>query len=239
MESTTFLALSKQVAIEMRLANLANNLANASTPGFKRMDMSFESFLRRQDATGPILYPVERPARTDLASGPLVVTGNQLDLAVTRNDRAFFLVQRGDERLVTRAGAMQVDAERRIVTASGDPILGADEAPIVLPGRSADVNVTEGGAIYEGAELVGQLAVVEVSAGATLDPQGGNLLRASRTEPAEQFTVKQGVIEQSNVQAVIELTRLIQLSRDFEALQQVSSSEHARLVDVIDRIPAV
>ena len=50
---------------------------------------------------------------------------------------------------------------------------------------------------------------------------------------------RQGVIEQSNVQAVIELTRLIQLSRDFEALQQVSSSEHARLVDVIDRIPAV
>jgi flagellar basal-body rod protein FlgF len=64
-------------------------------------------------------------------------------------------------------------------------------------------------------------------------------MKASATRPAEGFEVKQGVVEQSNVQSIMELTRLIQLTRDFESLQQIQSSEHARLTDVIERVPTV
>ncbi|MBM3481604.1 MAG: flagellar hook basal-body protein, partial [Alphaproteobacteria bacterium] len=94
MESTNFLALSKQVALEMRLSNIANNLANASTPGYRRNEMSFEGYLSRQHASAPILYPVERGVRVDLGEGPAIATGNQLDLSITGNDRAFFVVAR-------------------------------------------------------------------------------------------------------------------------------------------------
>ena len=239
MESTSFLALSKQVALEMRLSNIANNLANASTPGYRRNEMAFDGFLSRQHAAAPIVYPVERGLRVDLGAGPAISTGNQLDLSLTGNDRAFFVVARGNETFVTRAGTFQLDESGRLVTAAGDPVLGAGGDPIVLPGRSANITVTSGGAIYEGDDLVGELQVVEVAPGATLDGRGDSRMAASSTRPAEGFAVKQGVVEQSNVQSILELARMVQLSRDFEALQQIQAAEHSRLTDVIERLPAV
>jgi flagellar basal-body rod protein FlgF len=239
MESTAFLALSKQVALEMRLANVANNLANVSTPGYRRMEMSFGGFMSRQHASAPIVYPVERPMRVDLTAGQALGTGNQLDLSISGNDRAFFVVARGNETFLTRAGALQLDQSGQIVTASGNPILGTNGEPIVLPERIGTITVTAGGAIYGGDDLVGELDVVEVPPGATLDARGDSLMKASATRPAEGFEIKQGVVEQSNVQAILEMTRLIQLTRDFEALQQIQTSEHARLTDVIERVPTL
>jgi flagellar basal-body rod protein FlgF len=239
MESTAFLALSKQVAIEMRLASLSNNLANASTPGYRRTEMSFDGFVSRQHASARIIYPVERPMRVDLTAGPVVATGNQLDLSIGGNDRAFFVVARGNDTFLTRAGTLQLDQDGQLMTPSGNPVLGTSGEPIVLPGRSGTITVTATGAIYEGDDLVGELDVVEVPPGATLDARGDGLMKASATRPAEGFEVKQGVVEQSNVQSIMELTRLIQLTRDFEALQQIQSSEHARLTDVIERVPTV
>lgn len=239
MESTSFLALSKQVALEMRMANIANNLANASTPGYRRNEMAFEGFLSRQHASAPILYPVERGLRVDLASGPAIATGNQLDLSITGNDRAFFVVARGNETFVTRAGTFQLDETGRLATPAGDTVLGANGDPIVMPGRSATITVTSGGAVYEGEELVGELQLVEVAPGATLDARGDSRMAASSTVPAEGFAVKQGVVEQSNVQAILELTKMIQITRDFESLQQIQASEHSRLTDVIERVPTV
>jgi len=239
MESTNFLALSKQVALEMRLSNIANNLANASTPGYRRNEMSFEGYLSRQHASAPILYPVERGVRVDLGEGPAIATGNQLDLSITGNDRAFFVVARGNETFLTRAGTFQLSDSGQLVTAFGDAVLGATGQPITLPGRAATVTVTSGGAIYEGEELVGEFQLLEVVPGATLDTRGDSRLSASATRPAESYMIKQGVVEQSNVQSVIELTKLIQLARDFEALQQIQASEHSRLTDVIERLPTV
>jgi flagellar basal-body rod protein FlgF len=239
MESTSFLALSKQVALEMRLSNIANNLANASTPGYRRNEMAFEGFLSRQHASAPILYPVERGVRVDLGEGPVIATGNQLDLSITGNDRAFFVVARGNETFLTRAGTFQLDDSGQLATAAGDVVLGASGQPIVLPGRSATITVTGNGAVYEGEDLVGELQLVEVAPGASLDTRGDSRLTASATRPAEGYAIKQGVVEQSNVQSIIELTKLIQLSRDFEALQQIQASEHSRLTDVIERLPTV
>lgn len=239
MESTAFLALSKQIAIEMRLANLSNNLANASSPGYRRTEMAFDGYVSRQHASAPIIYPVERGIRVDLSAGPIVATGNQLDLSLSGNDRAFFAVSRGGEKLLTRAGSLQLDPAGTLRTATGDPILGANDDPITLPGRSATVTVTNSGAIYEGDELVAELQILEVAPGATLDARGDGLMAASASRPAESFEVKQGAVEQSNVQTILELTRLIQLTRDFEALQQIQVSEHARLGDMIERLPAL
>ena len=137
MESTAFLALSKQVALEMRLANVANNLANVSTPGYRRMEMSFGGYMSRQHASAPIVYPVERPMRVDLTAGQALGTGNQLDLSISGNDRAFFVVARGNETFLTRAGALQLDQSGQGSASSAPRARNATASGSSMPAASA------------------------------------------------------------------------------------------------------
>lgn len=241
MESSSFVALSKQWAIQHRMTNIANNLANASTPGYRKNEMNFATYLSRQTTTSPVLYAVERPSYVSLDAGTLTPTANPLDLAIAENDRAFFVVQARAEgkQLLTRGGVFSLDASGRIVTPSGDPLLGVNDLPIVLPGLEAKIAVSHSGEVLEGEQVVGQIKVLEVSPGASLDHRGRSLYEASGTRPAAGFVVRQSVVEGANVQAVTEMTNLIQLSRDYEMLQQLLTTEHTRLTDLIDKMPMV
>ena len=241
MESSSFVALSKQWAIQHRMTNIANNLANASTPGYRKNEMNFSTYLSRQATTSPILYAVERPSFVNLEAGTLNPTANPLDLAIAENDRAFFVVQARAEGkpLLTRGGAFRLDEAGRVVTSAGDPLLGVNDLPIVLPGVEPKISVSHVGEVLEGEQLVGQIKILEVSPGASLDHRGRSLYEASATQPAAGFVVRQSVVEGANVQAVSEMTNLIQRSRDYEMLQQLLTAEHTRLTDLIDKMPTV
>lgn len=241
METSSFVALSKQWAIQFRMTNIANNIANASTPGYRKNEMNFATYLSRQTTTSPILYAVERPSYVNLDPGTFTTTANPLDLAIADNSRAFFVVQaRAEGRpLLTRGGAFRLDENGRIVTPSGDPLLGANDLPIVLPGIDAKIAVSRSGEVLEGEAPVGQIKILEVPPGAALDHRGRSLYEASATRPATDYVIQQAAVEGSNVQAVNEMTGLMQVTRDYEMLQQLLTAEHTRLSDLIDKLPAM
>jgi flagellar basal-body rod protein FlgF len=241
METSSFVALSKQWAIQFRMTNIANNIANASTPGYRKNEMNFSTHLSRQSTTSPILYAVERPSSVNLEPGIVTTTTNPLDLAVADNDRAFFVVQaRAEGRpLLTRGGAFRLDEGGRIVTPAGDPLLGTNDQPIVLPGLDAKIAVGQSGEVLEGEVPVGQIKILEVPPGASLDHRSRSLYEASATRPATSYVIRQGAIEGSNVQPVSEMTGLLQVTRDYEMLQQLLAAEHTRLSDLIDKLPAM
>lgn len=241
METSSFVALSKQWAIQFRMTNIANNLANASTPGYRKNEMNFATYLSRQTTTSPILYATERPSYVNLDAGTLTQTENQLDLGIADNDRAFFVVQaRAEGRpLLTRGGTFRLDEAGRIVTSSGDPLLGTNDQPIILPGIDTKIAVSATGEVTEGEVPVGQIKILEIPPGAVLDHRGRSLYEASATRPAAGFAIRQGTVEGSNVQTVGELTSLVQVTRDYEMLQQILAAEHTRLSDLIDKLPAL
>jgi flagellar basal-body rod protein FlgF len=242
METSSFVALSKQAAIQHhRLTSLANNIANASTPGYRKNGMNFATFLSRQTTTSPIIYTVEHPAFVNLVAGTITQTANPLDLAISDNDRAFFVVlpQAEGRPMLTRAGTFHLDGTGRVVTPNGDPLLGVNDQPIIMPGIDPKISVSSSGEVLEGDQVVGQIKILELSPGAAVNHRGRGLYESPATRPAAGFVVHQGALEGSNVEVVSEMTELIQLTRNYEMLQQLLSTEHARLTDLIDKMPMV
>lgn len=241
METSSFVALAKQQAIHLRTINIANNIANASTPGYRKNEMNFAAYVSRQTTTSPIIYSIEHPSRVNLEAGTFTVTDNQLDLAIDANERAFFVVQaRAEGRpLLTRSGIFRLDESGRIVTPSGDTLLGINDQPIVLPGIDTKVTVSQSGEVLEGDVTVGQIKILEVPPGSSLEFRGRSLFETNATRPPGSYSIRQGLVEGSNVQPVTEMTSLMEITRQYEMLQQLLTEEHTRLNDLIDKLPVI
>jgi flagellar basal body rod protein FlgG len=216
----------------LRQAVLANNLANAGTTAFKpdipvfRAHLPFDVALQ-QPALAPDTIDrqtggVELAATvTDHSQGPLKVTHSNLDVAIV--GPGFLHVGQGREKFLTRNGKLTLDAQRRLVTSHrGDPVLGSDGQPLVVPAEVADVEISPDGGVAgvaaDGTRVeVGQLALVEPADGVPLIKQGDSLYTApGRLRPATLAQVRQGVLEESAVNPVGSMVELIQTARAFE-----------------------
>lgn len=194
---------------EQKQEVVANNLANASTPGFK----GDRVFARLLEGVG-----MEAQARTDLSIGALTETGRPLDLAL--DGEGFMVVETpAGERLV-RGGSFQLDASRTVVDAEGNPLLG-DTGPIVLPEGEFEFN-TRGEVRVEGA-TISRLRIVRLDDDAALDREGSLRFRpGGQTSPLEvgEVRVRQGNLEESNVDPVGSMVEMIEIQRAYSALQR-------------------
>lgn len=207
---------------------LSNNLANVDTVGFKkelalleaRDSQAIEQGLDRRgsrsqnDVGGGV--EMNRTA-TDFSVGTLRATGIETDFAL-ENPNAFFVVQRGDEQLLTRAGNFHLAADGRLLTQDGDAVLSSDNSPIqldpALPWRSLP------GGLIEQAGDQRELAVRKAGDLAQLRKAGKNYFsvspRSAQSVPAEERRVRQGFVEMSSVNPVQEMVELIAASRTYE-----------------------
>lgn len=225
---------------------IANNLANASTVGFKRDLAAFTQRLpeSQEDPTDPSLAHdlldrlgggmFVRPSETDLRPGQLELTGNDLDLALA--GRGFFAVRaehHGEQvTQLTRDGRLTLDTAGRLITTVGaNPVLDRAGQPIRLD-PTAPVHVDEAGAIHQRGAAVAQLKLVDVADAQTLEHRGNGLysapaaaIEADRQAPAR---VRQGAVEGANVQPVQEMVSMIEANR--------AISQNATLIRYHDRI---
>jgi flagellar basal-body rod protein FlgG len=199
---------------------VANNLANIGTTGFKR-DASFTDwFIESLNDVGAQRY-------TDFAQGELHQTDNPLDLALA--SRGFFVVETQAGPAFTRTGHFTVNDQGFIHTAQGHLLLG-EKGPISVlsaSGTAGDVQITRLGEVYVDKILIDQLSVANIGDLRAVEKIGSNLYRVAndtlvtQLEP-EQYDVRQGVLEGSNVQPVSEMVRMIELQRNFESTQRVA-----------------
>ena len=196
---------------EHRQEVVANNLANASTPGFKG-DRVFARLLAEGGG-------VEAQSRTDFRPGALTETDRPLDLAL--DGEGFMVVQtQGGERLI-RGGAFQLDVSRTVVDPEGNPLLG-DSGPIVLPEGGA-FEFSPRGEVRVDGSVVARLRMVKLSGDAALDREGSLRFRVEgETSPLEEgkVRVRQGHLEESNVDPTGSMVEMIEIQRAYSALQR-------------------
>lgn len=233
-----YTAATGMTAQQMRIDNIANNLANVSTNGFKKARETFEDLIYQQYPVGSDNLQNQRPVnlevgtgtrvvamQRDFTTGDLAYTGGQFDLAI--GGRGFFQVQdmNGNQRF-TRAGRFNVNANGEMVTMNGQSlqpnIFIPDDAERVVINEDGTVQVTFPGDPSE--TTVGQIQLVEFLNPAGLQSVGGNLFQAT-PESGQQMVmdagdgfvnIQQGFIESSNVDIAEELINMVVAQRAFE-----------------------
>lgn len=202
----------------------ANNLANATTTGFKT-DLEQARAMRAIGEGFPSrVYSMSERPSTDTTSGTLMETGRNLDVAV--NGTGWIAVQAGDGlEKYTRSGELQINTRNTLVTASGLPVIGNAGAPVVIP-EAEEINIANDGtiSIRPLGSPANELVVIDQIK--LVNPEVGSLWKGEdglmRTDgliplPADQNpNLRSGYLESSNVNAVSELTSIISLSRQFE-----------------------
>jgi flagellar basal-body rod protein FlgF/flagellar basal-body rod protein FlgG len=229
MENALLVGLSRQMALSRQLEVVANNIANINTTGFKADNSVFEHFLmpnaRDNHFTGAdrrIGFVQDRATWHDLSSGAMQQTGNPLDIAIDGN--AFLAVRTPNGDRYTRNGALQINASGQLVTSEGYQVLG-EAGPITFQNTDRDIEIAKNGliSVREGTNTRadsprGKLRLVAFEQPHRLRKDGGSTFLAPEgLEPvaAKGSTVLQGAIEKSNVRGVVEMTRLIEVTRHY------------------------
>jgi flagellar basal-body rod protein FlgF len=233
MDNSLLVSLSQQLAAYRAMDVIANNLANVSTPGFKREAAKFEEYVQQEhpaeDQKGPqsISFVKDAGVMRDSAQGNIEKTGATYDLAL--NGNGYFQVQTAAGMRYTRDGHFSLDAGGNLVTSEGYQVQG-DGGAITIAPTDGDINIAPDGTISSVVRGVGnqlgKVKVVDFANDAALTKQGGNLYSTSQTPTtATKATMRQGALEASNVQPVIEISKMIEVMRAYEATATLSKSQ--------------
>ncbi len=243
MESPIQIALSRQTALRRSLDSTANNIANASTSGYRREQTLFQEYLARTGTPGNrqmVSYTQDIGTFRDFSEGTLTSTGNPLDVAL-RGD-AFFTVGHPAQNMYTRNGVFHLDANGQIVTADGYPILAENGQPISVPqNERGQILIDSQGTVsfttQNGIQDLGRLALVRFNDQQAMRPAGSSMYATDQEAlPAPETVVAQGYIESSNVKPVLEVTQMLEIMRDYQSLQKLIDAEGDRQTSAITKI---
>jgi flagellar basal-body rod protein FlgF len=229
MERGLYIAASGMLAEQVRQDQLANDLANASTPGYKADNSeqaSFSDLLLWNSSTGAPVGSLSMGSRithvvTDLTQGPLQSTGNPLDVAL--DGPGFLAVATGSGVRYTRDGQLLVDARGRLCTDTGNLVLGTSGKPITV-GQVSDpskISIDQRGTVKVGNRTVGTLAVMSLTN--TTKP-GDTLFTGTPGVRPAGTTVQQGFLEGSGVQPAEAMVDMIVSFRAYETTQRAIQS---------------
>lgn len=255
MKNTLLVALSRSMALERQMDVVANNVANVNTNGFKSSGPLFEEFLKTgahednfSSSDRRVSFVQDRATMQDFSQGANERTGNPLDVAI--NGKGFIAVQTAGGERYTRDGGFQINAQGQLVTNNGNVVAGTS-GPIVFQQTDRDINISEDGTVTvrEGTvtqvdSVRGKLKIVSFDNPQTLKREGSNMFSApAGTSPQADTTsrVNQGFIEKSNVNAVAEMSRLMEVSRTYQSvasLMQQQSDLRKTAIQTLADVPA-
>jgi len=222
MENAQLISLSRQIALERQMDVVANNIANVNTTGFKAEKILFEEYLMPVAEDRDFAWPDQPLSFTqdwgtmhDLTGGALVQTGNPLDVAL-QGDGFLTVMTPAGERW-TKAGALQIDADGKLVNLDGYPVL-ADGGEVQLDPEETDIRIAADGTVSTATGSKGRLQIVEFANPQELTREGGNLFAGGTPLPAAGTRVEQGFVERSNVSGVTEMSEMIRVSRSYQSL---------------------
>jgi flagellar basal-body rod protein FlgF len=244
MENALLVGLSRQVALRRELDVIANNVANVTTNGFKARSARFESHLMPKASADAFVRPdrrldyvIDKGTTLDASAGAIEVTRNPLDVAIV--GEGFFAVQTPAGERYTRNGAFMLDAGGQLVTSDGYPVQG-DNGPITFDRNETGITVARDGTIASTQAAHGRIRVVKFANPLSLTNEGGNTFSSAAPGlPAGAATVvESGSLERSNVKAVQEMTRLIEVNRAYASvasmvgrIDELKRSAVSRLAD--------
>jgi flagellar basal-body rod protein FlgF/flagellar basal-body rod protein FlgG len=227
MDSGYYAACTALMSRTQALDTIANNLANASTVGFRSEHNVFSSVLANAGgASGSALnqamnsFGIMSGTSMDQTQGTLQKTGNDLDVAIQGS--GYFVVQTANGPVYTRNGSLQVSGKGQLVTSEGDPVMGDKGEISIVPGK---VSISGDGTLSINGAVAGKLKVVDFPAGTQLTSVGSTYYAAPSnvTPQASTSDVRQGALEGSNVNPVASMVDLVTAQRTTEMMQRALS----------------
>lgn len=241
MENAIRIGLSRQMALQKQMSVIANNLANINTAGFKRDVIHLEEFqmpiaemseLTNQQKN--LSYVNDRSVLKNFQPGSMRKSGNDLDVAI--NGSGWFVVNTPQGERYTRNGEFKLNEAGTLVTNEGHPVLG-DGGEISFGQEESQIAIARDGTISTNEGQKGQLRVVSFDDEQQLKKQGFNLFNSEQAaKPVENPNVMQGMIEQSNVKPVLELTRMIETVRAYTTQARMLQKTEELKNEAINRL---
>jgi flagellar basal-body rod protein FlgF len=241
MDNALYVGLSRQMVLRREMDIVANNIANADTTGFK-----VESLMTKEQP-GPPAFTLQGPrpikfvaadgVARDFGQGGLHRTDAPLDLAI--EGQGFFKVTTKDGDRYTRDGRFRMDDTGRLATQAGQLVLDEGGGEIALDLQKGQITVASDGTVSQGSERVGKVGVYKFDTLSVLEKTGDNLLQnTSNSQPAAatEAKVRQGMLESSNVQPIVEITRMIEISRAYEQTSRMMDSQAELTRNTITRM---
>jgi len=252
MENASLVGLSRQMALQRELDVVSNNIANLNTTGFKADNVVFQEFLmpgaRANQFAGAdrqLSFVHDRATWLDLSQGPVEHTGNPLDVAISGN--AFLTVQTPRGERYTRNGALQINAQGQLVTSEGLAVIGQN-GPIVFQPNDRDISIGIDGliSVREGQNTTdsqrGKLKLASFDQPQRLQKDGTSTYMAPAGVTPQVPTdarVSQGAIEKSNVKSVMEMTRMVEVTRAYTQIASLLQSQSDTRKSAIDKLAEV
>lgn len=238
MENTGYVALSRQMTLQRQLDVVASNMANMNTPGYKADEMMFREYLTNTRSTdkavgGKVSFVQDNGMLRNTIEGPLTSTGNTLDFALKGD--GYFQVETEAGMRYTRNGHFSLDNSGMLVTSSGATVMDTSDNPIVFAPSETRISVAGDGTVSTENGVVAHLKVVRFANEQEMRRVGDSMYDTSQdAETISRPQVVQGMMEESNVSPVVEITKMTQLLRDYQAAQKVIENEHERQLKAIE-----
>ncbi len=242
MDNPSYIVLSR-LSSQMRASQLtANNLANAETPGYRSSRPIFAERVEQQGRVlGPnagrnVAYSWDRASWRDTQAGAISQTGNPLDVAISGT--GFFVVETPRGERYTRAGRFALGAGGQMVDQTGAPVLNTDSRPIAIAPNDTRIEILGDGTIRSENGVLGRMRIVRFADEQALRAEGERHINADGQDPEEvrRPNLVQGALEGSNVQSVLEMTRMMAELREFQFATQFMEREAERQQSVVDRL---
>jgi flagellar basal-body rod protein FlgF len=224
MDNSFMVGLSAQRVLQQRMDVTANNLANMTTAGFKAESLVMRDLTERpamaNDVPNQIDFVDAWMLQRDFSTGPIDQTGNPLDFAI--EGEGFFVVQTPQGEAYTRDGRFAINDAGQIVTHDGQLVMG-EGGPISVDPSGGPLSVSKEGTISQDGAQAGKLRTVAFDTPAGLEKVGDNLWKETDEKPRapKDNRIAAGFIEGSNVNAVRELTEMIDISRAYTSVSKM------------------
>lgn len=236
MDNAAYVTLTRMSGLRREMQVVANNIANSDTTGFRREGLVFSEFVVAAGRSEPSLsMALGNTRQTSQLQGALSQTNGTFDLAI--EGEGFFQLETAQGPRLTRAGMFTPNEAGELVNMDGHRLLDAGGAAIFVPPDARSISVARDGTLSAAGDPFAQLGLVRPVDPVTMRRDGGTLFEVEGpVEPVEAPAILQGFLEASNVNPMLELTRMIEVQRAYERGQKLLESEDERIRNVVQTL---
>jgi flagellar basal-body rod protein FlgF len=239
-DNTQLITLSQQMAASRAMDVIANNLANASTPAFKRESMKFEEYMANvrpaegENSPQTLSFVQDTGILRNIDQGPITATNAPFDVAI--NGTGYFVVQTANGNKYTRNGHFTLDNSGTLVNDEGDAVLG-DGGPVTITPDDGDIHIAADGTISGKTGQLAKLQVVTFANERALEKQGASLYATGQPpQTADKFALVQGSLEGSNVEPVIEISHMLEVMRAYQTTAGLAKAHEDLMQAAVDKL---
>jgi flagellar basal-body rod protein FlgF len=234
MDASGYVTLSRQSGLMNKMQGIANNIANASTIGFRREAIVFSEYVQSTGDGPSISMGFGNIRVVDLLQAGMTQTGGSFDMAIQGG--GFFMIDTPQGQQLTRSGAFTPGPDGTLVTDDGYNVLDAGGSSIFVPPDARNVAVAQDGTVSADGTPLGRIGLWQPSDPMSLIHQSGTRFTSSGVEPATGGVILQGYLEESNVDPLREVSDMIAVQRAYELGQSFMDREDERSRTVIQTL---